>query len=178
MRSDIVKIENSGEGFQNAIEEAQKVAAYKKLDETQSVQLQILTQEMLGLASSITGEMNASFWIELENKLAVLHMTTSAVLDKAKRAELLESSTSRKNEAAHSFIGVIRDHFEAAMLADPEIDTIPEDVMADLPSGLIEATEWDGYERSILKNLADDIRIGIKGGIVEITVSKKFNTQQ
>ena len=37
--------------------------------------------------------------------------------------------------------------------------------------------EWDGYERSILKKLADEVKIGIQGHTVDITVSKRFNIQ-
>ena len=34
--------------------------------------------------------------------------------------------------------------------------------------------EWDGYERSILRRLADEVKIGIRGSMVEMTVSKRF----
>ena len=37
-----------------------------------------------------------------------------------------------------------------------------------------EENEWDRYERSILRKLADEIRIGVRGGNVEMEVVKKF----
>ena len=40
-----------------------------------------------------------------------------------------------------------------------------------------QGAEWDGYERSILRRLADDVKIGIRGGMVEMTVSKRFETE-
>jgi hypothetical protein len=33
---------------------------------------------------------------------------------------------------------------------------------------------WDELERSVVANLADDVRIGIKGRDVEITIIKRF----
>ena len=34
--------------------------------------------------------------------------------------------------------------------------------------------EWDGYEESILKKLADTIKIGIRGNTIDLTVIKTF----
>ena len=101
-------------------------------------------------------------------------MTTKAVLDKEQRAELIASSTSRKNEAAKTFLGKLRDMFEEAMASEPSAEQVPEDVMFDLPHGVYAEPEWDGYERSILRKLADEVKIGVRGGKVEITVSKHF----
>ena len=103
-----------------------------------------------------------------------LHMTTKVVLDKEKRAELISSSTSRKNEAAKTFLGRIRDRFEEAMTADPSFESVSSDVLADLPGSSIGEAEWDGYERSILRKMADEVKIGIHKGEVEITVCKRF----
>ena len=50
--------------------------------------------------------------------------------------------------------------------------------MDDLPFDTYDGEDWDGYERSILRKLADDIKIGIQGQTVDITVSKRFNTAQ
>lgn len=35
-------------------------------------------------------------------------------------------------------------------------------------------TEYDGYERSVLRKLADDIKVAIRGGVVDMTVVKKL----
>ena len=174
MKSDIVYIDNTGNGFQRATDQAKKVAVYKRLGELETIQLQVLTEEMMSLVRSITGEVKASFWIEFDTVQANLHMTTKAVLDSEKRAELIASSTSRKNEAAKTFLGRVREMFETAMASDPNRFEPNNDILNDLPHGIYEEPEWDGYERSILRNLADDIKIGIEGDTVDITVSKSF----
>lgn len=178
MRSDIVNIDKAGRGLSVAADQARKVAVYKGLGELETIQLQVLTEEMLSLAISFTGETKASFWIEFENAQADLHLSTKAVLDKEKRAELIAASTSRKNEAAKSFLGKLRDMFEEAMAAEPEHYEPSIDILKDLPYGAFNEPEWDGYETSILRNLADDIKIGIERGVVDITVSKTFNNVQ
>ena len=177
MKSDVITIDNQGNGYGDVIEQAKKVAAYKGLGEKDSLQLQMLAEELLSLSGSVTGELGASFWIEGEGKQADLHLTTKTVMDKEKRYHLISTATSRKNEAAKTFLGKLRDAFEEAMTSevDREAYELPADVASDIPSGSIDLPEWDGYERSIIRRLADTIKIGIRGKTVDMTVSKKFN---
>jgi hypothetical protein len=46
--------------------------------------------------------------------------------------------------------------------------------MGDLANHEISDTEYDGYERSVLCRLADEIKVGIRGGMVDMTVLKKM----
>lgn len=52
---------------------------------------------------------------------------------------------------------------------------LPLDIVSDLPNnGTYEDPKWDGYERSVLRQLADNVKVAIRGGIVNLTVSKDF----
>ena len=175
MKSNVVRISNNGNGFSNALEETKKVAQYNGLNERDAMHLTLCTEEILSLARSVTGEMEASFWLENEDKQYLVHMSTKTVMDKEKRNLLLASATSRKNEAAKTFLGFIRDASEQAMAADvSQNDAIPDEILDDLPNHMIEDTEWDHYELSILRKVADQVKIGIRGGLVEMTVVKNF----
>ena len=173
MKSDIIRIDNRENGFQAALEETAKAAEYRGLSHKEGLRLRLCTEEMLSLARSVTGELQASFWLESEGKKFDLHMSTKTVMDREKRERLIASASSRKNEAASSFLGRLRDAFEAAMVSDPDTD-IPDEVLDDLVNHVIEIPEWDEYEQSILRNAADDVKIAIRGGIVDMTVSKNF----
>ena len=176
MRSDIIQIDNQGNGFDRAVEETRRVARYQGLDQKQSLRLQLCTEEMLSLARSVTGELNASFFMECEGGNVELHMTTKTVMDKEKRYNLLSSATSRKNEAAGSFIGKLRDAFEQAMLseADHTYYELPDAVIRDVSGQYVDDPEWDRYEQSTLRRLADNVKISIIGGTVDMTVTKHF----
>ena len=177
MKSNVIIIDNKGNGFEKTIEEARKVAAYEALSHKDSLHLQLCAEEMLSLIRSVTGEMKASFWIENEGKTFCLNMSTQTVLDKEKRAQLLASSTSGKNEAAKSFLGQLRDMFEQAMAAEANHNNdLPDEIMDDLANHTIECTdpEWDEYEQSTLKKLANTIKISIRGGAVDMTVVTTF----
>lgn len=176
MKSDIIRIDNQGHGFQNAVAETKKVAAYQSLDARSSLRLELITEEMLSLARSVTGEMQASFWLEATGRSFELHMMTKTVMDKEKRQLLISSTSSRKNEAAKSLLGHLRDAFEQAMAAEPTHpeNDLPVEILSDLVYQKYDDPEWDGYERSVLRRLADDVKIAIRGGLVDMTVCKTF----
>ncbi|MBQ6384057.1 MAG: hypothetical protein IJJ42_10795 [Clostridia bacterium] len=176
MKSDVIVIDNQGNGFRDAVEQTKRTAAFRGLNSKDSLHLQLITEEMLSLARSVTGEMKASFWIEGDDNQFDLHLSTETVMDKEKRALLISSATNRKNDAAKGFLGKLRDAFEQAMVADavhPSAD-LPPEILADIPATAFEDADWDGYEKSVLKRLADNVKIGIRGSVVDMTVSKKI----
>ena len=173
MRSDIINIDNCGNGYQDALDQTAKAAQFRDLSRKEALRLRICAEEMLSLARSVTGELQARFWLESEGKKFDLHLSTMTVMDREKRENLIASATSRRNEAANSFLGKLRDAFEAAMVSEQD-NSIPEDVLDDLANHPIEIPEWDEYEQSILRNAADTVKIAIRGGFVDMTVSKSF----
>ena len=176
MKSDIIHIDNQGNGFEEALAETAKVADFIKLDKKSALQLRICAEEMLGLARSVTGELKADFWMEAEGKCVNLHMTTKTVMDLEKRSLLISSSSAHRNEAANSFLGKLRDRFEEAMIEEPDYSNrdLPKNATLDISLSHSDNGEWDGYEKSILKNLADNIKISIRGGKVDMNVTKSF----
>lgn len=178
MKSNVVMIDNKGNGFAEALEETAKVADFEGLGEKNALHLRLIAEEMLSLARSITGEMRASYWIENEGANYRMSMATQAVMDKVMRERLIASSTSRKNEAAETFLGRLRDSFERAMALDPAFEdsagAIPDEVGADVSWWRVEDSGWDGYERSVLRAVADDVKVFVRGNDVELTVSKTF----
>lgn len=173
MKSDIIRIDNQGSGFQDALAETAKAAQYRELNHKEALQLQLCTEEMLSLARSVTGELEATFWLESEGRHYELHLSTKTVMDREKRNHLLASASSRKNEAAGTFLGKLRDAFEEAMVSDVDY-SIPDIAMDDMVNRNIEIPEWDEYEQSILHKVADEVKIGIRGGTVDMSVFKSF----
>lgn len=176
MKSDVIRIDNQGYGFEDAVMEVERVARYRGLDHKEELQLRLCAEEMLSLARSVTGEMKASFWLENEGKDFQLHLSTKTVMDKEKRSLLLQSATSRKNEAAATFLGKLRDILEESLASYPDNsdDGIPDEVYKDLVVHPAENPEWDEFEKSVLRSVADKVKIAIRGGSIDMTVIKSF----
>ena len=179
MKSDKILIDNQGTGFAAAVAETRKVADFRGVSHKDALQLQLMTEEMLSLIRSVTGEVQATFWLESEGNNFDLCLTMKTVMDQEKRYLLISSTSSQKNEAANSFLGKLRDAFQEAMAAEVSeaeytYNEIPDDAINDVYNRCIDDPEWDRYEQSILLRLADNVKISIKGKTVQMTVSKSF----
>ena len=201
MKSDVIVVNSSGKGMEEALREAEAVSAYKKLDPKECLHLRLLSEEMMGLMRSLTGEKEALFWIEDTNGQYELHLKTMTMMNSEKRKKLLESSTSGKNSAATGILGKLKDVFERML--DAESSSLPEFYADGLMYDHLEdpmavsmtnaMTSWslrkymesfyenegsdkkesDNLEQSIVTALADEVKIFIDGSAVEMIIYKK-----
>jgi len=185
MRTDIIQVDNQGNGFDEIMKQAAKTAKYCGLDAKNTVHLQILTEELLSLVKSVTGSMKSGIWIETDEGKAELHLTTRSKLSREKRDQLIKTASSGKNEAAGTFLGMLRNFLEQATAGNgPDVSddvlnkllshqVLPEEAFRS-QEGAVDVSKWDGYEKSILQHVADDVRITIRGDLLDIVVSKSF----
>jgi len=198
MKSDIISVSNSGRKFEAALREAEAVAAYKHLSPRSAIQLRLLAEEMMSMMRSIAGPTEGEFWIEEDDLNFVLHLEVFKRLSEEKREQLISSSTSGKNEATRGFLGKIRAFFDTG---DPDIPALTHGPLltgtmdgdfssmqswewsmleyrnalsADMANNEASREAWDELEKSVLANVADDVKVSIKGAEVELTVYKKL----
>ena len=201
MRSDIITVSSRGAYTGAALAQAEKVAAYKELSAKNTLHLRLLTEELMGMMRSITGEPEGKFWIEDQNHVYELHLQVVTRMDSEKRDQLLSAASSGKNESAKGLMGRLRDFFDRGADADVAAMTTPlmlpgmYDISSSTPTLDLEwsMTEyqnalstrvlqndsaareaWDELEKSVVTHVADDIRVSIKGSIVEMTIIKKM----
>ena len=192
MKSDVIHVTNEGEGVAEAIKQAEAVAAFRSLSKKDSIHLNLLTEEMMGMMQALTDKREADFWIESENRNFMLHLRTETPMNAEMREKLLSASTSGTNAAAKGVMGKIRDIFNR--IIEPADANIPSGFSAgwsfsesgqvvnvwSLNPFKINATdsdkeEWDELEKSIIANIADEIKIGISGNTVEMIVYKTID---
>ena len=198
MKTDVITVSAKGKQMEKALDQVEKVAAYKGLSPKNTLHLRLLTEEMMSMMRSITGEPEGEFWIEDNDGEFALHLRVASRMNMEKRAQLLSVSASGKNEAARGLMGRIReffdwgcdeeyDGFSTAMLPDAfEYSSSPvldwewsmrryENVVSskmDQDNAAREA--WDELEKSVVKNVADDVKVSIRGGFVEMIIIKKM----
>ena len=199
MITEIIEITSGGENLGAALDLSRKVAAYCDLSKKNTLQLRLLAEEMLGMMHSIAGDISGKFWIETEEDVYQLHLRVNTALSKQERQKLLEASSTGKNEATRSFMGRLRDFFfrnvddeiaayNTSLLAagaasdgvrpvtDWEWSLIRyQDTLSTMKADHPEAAEaWDELEKSVVSNVADDVKISIRGFETEITIIKKL----
>mgnify|MGYP006873018510 CR=1 FL=1 len=196
MKTDVIKISSRGLGMQTALEQVEKVTAYKGLTGKDALHLRLLAEEMMGMMRSITGETTGEFWIEDDEKGTYqLHLAVITLMDMNKRDQLLAASTSGKNEAARGLMGRLRNFFEqgvdspSAFLyaretgeysATPTLDIewtlsmYQRQLESWMPTDEKAKEMWDELEKSVVTHVADDIRVAIRGDHAEMVIIKKF----
>ena len=74
MKSDVITVSGRGSRMEAALEQVDKVIAYKGLSGKNALHLRLLAEEMMGLMRSVTGAREGQFWIEEEDQEYRLHL--------------------------------------------------------------------------------------------------------
>ena len=199
MKTDVIAVSSKGTRIETALAQAEKMAAYKGLPAKDALHLRLLTEEMMGLMRSLTGETEGEFWIEDEENEYRLHLRVHTRMDSGKRQQLLSAASSGKNESARGLMGRLRDFFDWGSdedLADFSSPLLMPDMFEHSSSPMLDwewsmkryetalstmagqndaAREaWDELEKSVVKNVADDVKVSIRNGVVEMVILKKL----
>ena len=201
MRTHVITVSSRGARMEAALDQADKMAAYKGLPKKSALHLRLLTEEMMGMMRSITGETEGRFWIEDDEQGEYrLHLQVTTRMDSGKRDQLLSASTSGKNESAKGLMGRLRDLFDRG--ADEDVACFSSPLL--LPEALESSSSptldwewsmtryetelasrisrddaaareaWDELEKSVVARVADDVKVSIRGQQVEMIIIKKF----
>ena len=202
MVTDKIEVSSRRDQIAAALNEVEKTAVYEGLSPKGTLQLRLLTEEMMGMMRSLTGETEGRFWIENEGDEYHLHLLVYTIMDSEKRDQLLAASSTGKNESARGLIGRLRDFFDRGADADvagmtstmiePELygdvstpslnwewsmsqyEAVLSEQIQD--EGNQQAREaWDEMEKSVVAHVADEVRVSIRGREVEMIIDKKLN---
>ena len=201
MKSAIITVTSEGSGFNEALMMTEALGTERGLARKSLLHLRLLSEELFGLLRGIAGKVEASYWLEVEEKRFELHMKSDVKLTTEMRDQFLAASSSGKNEASKSFMGKIRVMIANALLSAKEalpyalINTAAaypmggmagesasvwsmafykEEIQKHIKDSAEASEAWDELEKSIVANIADDVKVKIAGKNVEITVCKAF----
>ncbi len=104
------------EDYQRALEATEKQGEESGLSVKQNLRLRLLAEELIGFIRSLTGEVDALYWIDRQGSTFILHLKADdIIMNKEVREELLSAATSGKNAAAKGFMGKLRDMVASVM---------------------------------------------------------------
>jgi len=201
MKTDVILVSSKGNQIDEALSQVEKVTAYKGLTGKNALHLRLLAEEMMGMMRSITGEPEGEFWIEDKDNVFQLHLRVDTRLDSGKREQLLAASSTGKNESARGLMGRLRDFFDRGMDEDvaslssplmlsgmyehsstPTMDwewtmmRYEQELSSRVRNNDTQAREaWDELEKSVVAKVADDVKVSIRGRMVEMIIEKKMN---
>ena len=199
MKSNVCVLKKGGTGLENVLSEVEKVTSYNGVQKKEALRLRLLAEELVGMLPELVKNFEGCFWLENDENRYELHAELSVEsLSKERKAALLEVSANKKNAAASSFMGKIRDVAQNMLLFSEEPGTsclMNQEYLSDYGSSDVyysyawtlehyvqqqqaalpdDSGDWDELEKSIVAKLADDVIVGVRGKKVEIIIKKQF----
>lgn len=150
--------------------------------------LRLLGEEMFSMTMNLADSTECAFSIWNSEKQFELRLCAKAKISPESKRNFVSVSSKKENVLAKGLIGKIRSAIEDCLYDDGNNDALAfwidpregytqvwslNEYMLHTPPEKLKA-DWDGLERSILINTADDIVIGAGKGLVEMTVKKSF----
>lgn len=200
-KTDTIMITWDGQGVDKALALTEKLAVAQGLEKKQTLHLRLLCEELTGMLRGIAGEVQADYWLENEDKKFELHLNADVYLTEPMREKLLAASSDGKNFAAKGFMGKIRVIIGDILMSSKEVlpyttvNAVPvfpsvaiagenaavwsmmlyrKELYKHAKVSQEAAQAWDELEKSIVANIADDVKVKIIGNNVEIIVYKSF----
>lgn len=198
MRSNVYILQHAESDSRSIPKEAEKVALYNDLDNKAALRLRLLAEELICMLPQLLSYGTGKFWIENEGSDFELHLIVT--INKSQEYDIdriLSVSSDGKNAAAKGILGKIIVAVESMVgknekqadydpygvwtrgLADYDEDTIwsleaYKDALSDSDTQQEYSEDWDELEKSIIANIADDVKVGVSGGKINIVISKTF----
>ena len=199
MKTDKVIVSSNGSGMADALDEVESFSLSMGFDERNSRRTRLLAEETMSMVRSIVEDFEADFWMESTEECSCeLHLLAVADMDYKKKQDLIIASTRQRNEASVGIMGKIKDFIEGSLFylgrggamssEDPRLvgcATFAEIQMWTLHQyrDYLEQEQDEGedmdalldeLEQSIVANIADDVRVSVKGNDIELIIRKNF----
>jgi hypothetical protein len=177
-------------------QEAESAGEYLGLDDRSVLRLRLLAEELICMLPQLLYYGPGKFWIEADEKQIELHLKVMA--DKIHDYDvdrILSVSSDGRNAAAKGIIGKIAVAVERMLGNNENIADYDsygvwsrglagsdrsafwsleayKDAFKDKQTQQEYSDDWDELEKSIIANVADDVRVGVLGGKIDIIVIK------
>ena len=203
MKTSKIKVNSRGYGMEYALDEVEDFSRLMGFDERSARRARLLAEETMSMVRAIVDEFSASFWMESTPECnCELHLQAETTMDYDKKQELISASTQQRNEASVGIMGKIKDFIEDSMynmrdgasvavgdsqamgmggvvIADIymwSLQQYRQDVQEQKEKGDDEAIDdlLDELEKSIVANIADDVKVSVKGNSIEMIIRKNF----
>lgn len=102
--------------WRRALVATEKQGEESGLSVKQNLRLRLLAEELIGFINSLTGDVDALYWIDRQGSTFTLHLKAEdIIMNREIREELLAAASSGKNSAAKGLMGKLRDMVAAVM---------------------------------------------------------------
>ena len=202
MQTQKITINSNGSGMPRALDMVEEFSREMGFDERSARRTRLLAEETMSMVRAIVGEFVAEFQMESKPECnCILHLHADSPMNFEKKQELIDTSSRHRNEASVGIMGKIQDFIEDSLysmeysqrvtMGGSEImslggvalamdgymwslDKYREDVEQKSDEEAAMDAALEELEKSIVANIADDIRVYVKGNTIEMIIEKNF----
>ena len=201
MQTEKIVVSSNGRGMTAALDEVEAFSRSMGFDERSSMRARLLAEETMSMVRAIVEDFEADFWMESTEECSCeLHLLAVADMNFKKRQDLINTSTHKRNEASVGIMGKIKDFIEGSpfylgsgsnrpvgdyhMVGCVSYEEIQlwslEQYRLCLEQDREEGENVDALfeelEKSIVANIADDVRVSVQDDNIEMIIRKNFPT--
>ena len=199
MKTEKIVVSSNGRGMAAALDKVEFFSRSMGFDERSSMRARLLAEETMSMVRAIVEDFEADFWMEsTEDCNCELHLLAVADMNFRKRQDLINTSTHKRNEASVGIMGKIKDFIEGSLFYLGSGFNSPagachiagcgsyeeirlwslEQYRLCLDQGRSEGEDVDALldelEKSIVANIADDVRVSVQNDNIEMIIRKNF----
>ena len=115
MKSDVFMVNSDAGRMAAARYVTEEFARGLGLGKHESLRLELLTEETLGMVKALVDDFYGQIWFEGEGKRCEIHLQATADMNADRREELLSMASSGRNAAAKGFMAMLKDVVSGAL---------------------------------------------------------------
>ena len=172
IRTDTVNIALSSGHIDNAIETVRGFAQRQRISAHAAMQLELMTEELIGIVSGIVNSVVAKLWVEGSGMKYRIHISFPSGVGTEAYKKLVSLSSSGKNEAVQSLAGKLMEKMAVGIKTASNTERENDYEWSFKDSGQDESNIGE----SILAAISDDIKVSVTKDKVELVVIKSVGS--
>ena len=182
VRSTVIKVQSNGAGMDSALDMTERLVDESGITSKQKLHLRLLAEELMGMVRSITGEVEAEYWLETEGRNYELYLKSKVKLSSDMKNKFNSASLGNSDVSSKGFMSKLRYIIAEKLMAKDRENICSEWSLKEYKRDVKknrdhddEAMEaWDELEKSIIANIADEVKVKFFDDYVEIIVYKNL----
>ncbi len=168
-RTNTLRFKTENVNMEKAMETVHLFSRRQRLDVRKTRQMELLTEESIGIIKNIVSDAKVSFWIEGSGLIYRIHLAFSARIGSEEYKKLLSLSSSGRNEAARAFPGRLWEIIVRGIDSQTDDRQEKSSYEWNLSEETVSAEQIGEF---ILAAIADDIKVSVRKDKVELLVIK------
>lgn len=176
MKTDVAVVESNGKHLEYALNTIEGLAEVQKLSSKETMHLRLLAEEVFAIVRLAVRDFSARFWAEGEGKEYRLILESDVFTTDKEKSDLLSLASTGENEADLGIGQRLARMFRIGACGQVEdgYSWSLNNFKKELEESSDPSTALEHMEKSVIANLASNVRVSVSNGKIRLIVDKVF----